>query len=154
MLVWPVGAHIERVATMSEPFTTQQQAFLGDQTPYPLEAFEFVRDGLEETAKAVHAQTWGSMELDRHINGSELCIGLRDLAIRRWGSLARTVLTCWSIRSTSDFGRLVFYLIDAGIFAKTADDSIADFSNVFDFDEAFHVGDLQTQAWPDAAQRT
>ena len=32
---------------------------------------------------------------------------------------------------------MVFNLIGAGIFGKTEEDSIEDFKNVFDFDEAF-----------------
>ncbi|HEX8076591.1 MAG TPA: Minf_1886 family protein, partial [Chthoniobacterales bacterium] len=48
-----------------------------------------------------------------------------------------TVLSYWGIRSTEDIGHMVFNLIGAGIFGKTEEDSIEDFKNVFDFQEAF-----------------
>ena len=48
-----------------------------------------------------------------------------------------TVLSYWGIRSCEDVGHMVFNLIGAGIFGKTEEDSIDDFKNVFDFQEAF-----------------
>jgi uncharacterized repeat protein (TIGR04138 family) len=36
-----------------------------------------------------------------------------------------------------DFGRIVFAMIDAGMMRKTDEDDLADFDNVFEFDEAF-----------------
>lgn len=104
-------------------------------------AFDFVREGLQHTVERVH----GEMDLSdfdpddetRHVAGADLCLGLRDLAIRRYGMLAKTVLGRWNIRETADFGRIVFAMIDAGLLRKTEDDSFDDFVGVFDFDEAF-----------------
>ena len=75
--------------------------------------------------------------LCRHVSGADLCEGLRELALHRWGMLARTVLTRWNVRRTLDFGRIVFALVDSGWMQSTADDSLEDFREVFDFKSAF-----------------
>src|SRR5688572_5805494 len=73
----------------------------------------------------------------RHISGAELAGGVRDLAIERFGPMARTVLEHWGIRSTIDVGRIVFALVEASILIKQEEDSLDDFENVFDFEAAF-----------------
>jgi uncharacterized repeat protein (TIGR04138 family) len=50
------------------------------------------------------------------------------------------VLTRWNVRRTVDFGRIVFALVDNGWMAKTDDDNIDDFRDVFDFKTAFEAG--------------
>lgn len=107
---------------------------------FPLEAFEFVREGLAHTITLVHGED-AARELmpseDHHVSGRELCLGLRDFAIERYGMLACTVLERWGIRSTHDFGRIVYALIDAQVLRKSDSDSLEDFDGVYDFDEAF-----------------
>ncbi len=73
----------------------------------------------------------------RHISGRELAEGVRDLAIERFGPMARTVLEHWGICTTGDVGELVFALVDTGILIKQDEDDPADFANLFTFDEAF-----------------
>jgi uncharacterized repeat protein (TIGR04138 family) len=51
--------------------------------------------------------------------------------------MVMTVFDSWGVHSCEDIGNMVFNLIDAGIFGKTEEDSIEDFKNVYDFDEAF-----------------
>lgn len=107
---------------------------------YAPEAFRFIQEGLAHASRMVHGE--GSpgapgAEENRHVSGRQLCLGLRDYAVRQYGLLARPVLNRWGVRKTEDFGRLVFAMIDAGLLRKTDDDSIEDFNNVFDFDEAF-----------------
>ncbi len=77
------------------------------------------------------------LEEPRHISGRELVEGVRDLAIQRFGPMARTVLEHWGIRATSDVGELVFALVEAGILIKQEEDELSDFADVFSFDEAF-----------------
>ena len=48
-----------------------------------------------------------------------------------------TVFQNWGIHCCEDIGCMVFNLIDAGIFGKTEEDSIDDFKDVYDFEEAF-----------------
>lgn len=105
--------------------------------PYPVEAFNFVREGLSFTSTRMHGDRESAAGVDRHINGQQLCLGLRDFAIQQYGLMAPVVMDHWHVRRTDDFGRIVFAMIDEGLMSKTADDSIADFRAVFDFDEAF-----------------
>jgi uncharacterized repeat protein (TIGR04138 family) len=104
---------------------------------YPIEAFEFVRDGLGYTVSRIHEQPESMPQLSRHVSGQQLCLGLRDHALDRWGMMAATVLHSWNIHRTDDFGRIVFAMIEHGVMSKTPQDSLADFRGVFDFGEAF-----------------
>ena len=105
--------------------------------PYPIEAFAFVREGLNYVVEAVHDDPESMSEQERHISGQQLCMGLREMAISKYGLLAPVVLEHWGVRRTCDFGRIVFAMIDAGLMTKTSRDSMEDFQAVFDFDEAF-----------------
>ena len=105
--------------------------------PYPMEAFSFVREGLTFTAEQLHGDPQALPEGDRHISGQQLCLGLRDFAIERYGLMAPVVLEHWNVRRTEDFGRIVFSMIEHGLMCKTDDDTLEDFKAVFDFDEAF-----------------
>lgn len=73
----------------------------------------------------------------RHISGRELALGVRDLALEKFGPMARTVLGHWGIHSTEDVGAIVFALVDCGILIKQPTDSPEDFRDVFDFEEVF-----------------
>jgi len=75
--------------------------------------------------------------LNRHVTGQQLCLGLRDLAIERWGWMARVVLAHWGVHSTRDFGRIVFALVENQILSKQPTDSIHDFDRGYDFRDAF-----------------
>jgi uncharacterized repeat protein (TIGR04138 family) len=105
---------------------------------YPLDAFAFLHDGLALAVERVHGDKPAEPG-QRHVSGPQLCNALRDLAIERWGMLARTVLARWRIRRTIDFGSMVYLLVDNGFMQKTPDDSLEDFRGVYDFDEAFRV---------------
>ena len=73
----------------------------------------------------------------RHISGRELAEGCRDLAIERFGLMARSVLEYWGIRSTRDLGEIVFALVECGVLVKQDGDCVSDFEGVFCFNEAF-----------------
>lgn len=73
----------------------------------------------------------------RHLTGQELAESVRDLAMMRFGPMARTVLEHWGIRSTLDLGEMVFALVECGVLIKQEGDSPDDFEAVFDFEEAF-----------------
>ena len=75
----------------------------------------------------------------RHISGAELAEGVRELAMERYGPMARTVLEHWGIHATDDLGEIVFALVDCGILIKQDDDRKEDFRGVFDFEEAFEA---------------
>ena len=46
----------------------------------------------------------------------------------------------WGINRTEDWGNIVFNLIDAGLMSKTDNDSLDDFRDVYDMDEALVRG--------------
>jgi len=73
----------------------------------------------------------------RHLSGRELALGCRDLALERYGVLARSVLEHWGLTSSASIGEVVFALVDVGLLSAQPTDSAADFLDVFDFHEAF-----------------
>jgi len=73
----------------------------------------------------------------RHINGRELALACRDLALERFGVMARMVLEHWGVRSTSDLGDVVFTLVELDLLMSQASDTRGEFVDVFDFDQAF-----------------
>jgi len=96
---------------------------------YVPEAYKFVLDGLDYELKRLSRR--------RHLSGQELAEALRKLALRRFGMLARSVLESWGVRTTGDFGEIVYVLIRHGILRRRREDSKDDFKNVYDFHEAF-----------------
>jgi uncharacterized repeat protein (TIGR04138 family) len=74
-------------------------------------------------------------EQQRHVTGQQLCEAIRRYAVQQYGLLAKSVLNEWGVRSTNDFGEIVFNLIDIGQMKKTESDRREDFDNVFAFDE-------------------
>ncbi len=87
---------------------------------------------------ALHAVI-GELTEPRHISGAELSEGVRELALERFGPMARTVLEHWGIHGTEDVGRVVFAMVDHGILVKQEGDRPEDFADVFDFEEAFEL---------------
>jgi uncharacterized repeat protein (TIGR04138 family) len=77
------------------------------------------------------------LQVRRHITGRELAFACRDLAIERYGIMARIVLEKWGIGSTDDIGAVVFTLVDLGFLASQPSDTRDQFSDVYDFPEAF-----------------
>jgi uncharacterized repeat protein (TIGR04138 family) len=73
----------------------------------------------------------------RHLSGRELAEGCRDLALARYGVVARLVLEHWGLRTTLDIGEVVFTLVETGLLMSQPHDSKDDFVGVFDFHSAF-----------------
>jgi uncharacterized repeat protein (TIGR04138 family) len=90
----------------------------------------------KELAEAIDS-AGGCEKINRHVSGRELCWGLRDFALERWGLLARVVLESWRVKDTYDFGKIVFGFIDFDLMRKQPDDDVEDFHEVFSFQEAF-----------------
>jgi uncharacterized repeat protein (TIGR04138 family) len=109
-----------------------------------------VLDRLQERHPRFHARSYifvlqalhrviQSLEQPRHVTGQELARGVRELALDRFGPMARSVLEHWGIHDTEDVGRVVFAMVEQGILIKQDGDHPDDFSDVFDFEEAFEV---------------
>ncbi len=82
----------------------------------------------------------GRLETRRHVSGAEVAHAVKELALERYGPLARTVLEHWGIHSTGDMGEIVFALVECGILVKQPEDSREDFEGLFGFEEAFEQG--------------
>jgi uncharacterized repeat protein (TIGR04138 family) len=108
---------------------------------FKLEAYQFVRMGLTyaqdvlEMGEAVDGVAEDDAgRVPRHVTGRDLCLALKQLAHEQYGRMAKLVLASWGLRSTSDFGEIVYNLIRIGEMSKSESDHRADFDDVFDFD--------------------
>jgi uncharacterized repeat protein (TIGR04138 family) len=116
---------------------------------YKQEAYHFVRAGLGYAQEVltmgreaeIHQQADDRTPL-RHVTGQDLCWALRQFAHEQYGLMARLVLADWGVRSTSDFGEIVYNLIRVGVMSKSPTDRRADFDDVFEFDQSL-VRDFQ-----------
>lgn len=102
---------------------------------YEPAAYYFVRKALDHTLKERkkdHPEKKG-----QHVSGPELLDGIRDYCLEQYGPMSRTLLEHWGLRECKDFGRIVFNLVDYGVFGKTENDSLDDFEGNWTFHEAF-----------------
>jgi uncharacterized repeat protein (TIGR04138 family) len=130
---------------------------------YKLEAYQFVREALSygqnmlglgevrasedepagdaPAAETSEAEPAGSEDweppAERHLTGQELCEAIREYAVDQYGLMAKVVLNSWGLHATSDFGEIVYNLINIEMMKKSKTDRREDFDNVYDFDEAF-----------------
>ena len=116
-------------------FDLKLEQILEKDSRYSREGYQFVRDGLDFTRKIVNRENPGVER--KHVSGQEMLDGIRQLALQQFGPMAATVLAEWGITRCSDFGEIVYNMIDIGLFAKTDKDSREHFENGYDFDTAF-----------------
>jgi uncharacterized repeat protein (TIGR04138 family) len=93
-------------------------------------AIKFVYEGLGYTAKNVASEP-------KHVSGQTLCQGLKELALEKWGRLAMLVLNTWGIKTTNDFGDIVYLMIRHEWMSAQPNDSVDDFNDVYDFKTVF-----------------
>jgi uncharacterized repeat protein (TIGR04138 family) len=112
------------------------EAHIRDRRPYKAQAYLFVLGALEFTLdKLGRKGKPETPEAVRHVSGQELSYGIKDYAVAQFGPTARMVLDNWGIKTTSDFGRIVYDLIDLKLLGKNEQDKIEDFDNVFNLDQ-------------------
>jgi uncharacterized repeat protein (TIGR04138 family) len=104
-------------------------ALLAKDPRFKPEAYVFVHDAL--------GHTWSRLDVHRHVTGRELLDGIKDLALQRYGPMARAVLNSWGVHTTDDIGAIVFNMVNADLLSKTDEDRIDDFHAVYDFDDVF-----------------
>ena len=108
---------------------------------YHPSAYRFVSAALPYAQKILNRTSSVGMEGEgAHITGPELLEGIRQFALDNFGLLTLSVFRRWGIRSTDDFGRIVFELIDRGEMRKTDRDQLSDFYGVYDFEDVFDRG--------------
>jgi len=115
-------------------FAEALESVVGSDPRYQRDGYIFLRDALDFTTKQQKKVKGVSV---RHVTGPELLDGVRQYALKEFGPMVMTVFDSWGIRCSEDIGHMVFNLIGAGVFGKTEQDSIQDFKNVYDFEEAF-----------------
>jgi uncharacterized repeat protein (TIGR04138 family) len=100
------------------------------------QAYLFLKDALDFTLKRAQEENGGAA---RHVSGQELVEGFRDLALQEFGPMAGTLMEVWGLRCSRHIGEMVFHLIEEQMFGRQDSDSLDDFDQVIDFDEAFVV---------------
>jgi uncharacterized repeat protein (TIGR04138 family) len=103
---------------------------------YDPESYSLVMSALDFTTKKLGRRG--------HVTADELLEGIKDYAIDQFGPMARTVLEYWGIKTTDDFGEIVFNMINVGMLGKTEKDSKKDFHNKFDFRVVFDKAAIYT----------
>ena len=132
---------------MSQPHPILQ--LLRDDPRYKIDAYQFVRDALSYAQDVL--EMGGSQPTDltqdeledetqprveAHLTGQQLCVAIRQYALEQYGLMAKTVLNSWGIHSTSDFGEIVYNLIEIGLMKKSKHDRREDFDGVYEFETA------------------
>src|SRR5437763_6036508 len=115
-------------------FAEALDAVVDTDARYHRDGYMFLRDALDFTTKQQKKVKGVSV---RHVTGPELLDGVRQYALKEFGPMVMTVFDSWGIHSSEDVGHMVFNLIGAGIFGKTEQESIEDFKDVYDCEEAF-----------------
>jgi uncharacterized repeat protein (TIGR04138 family) len=110
------------------------ERILAKDSRYSRDAYAFIREALDFTQKQISREHQGPI---RHITGQELLDGIRRFALQQFGPMAVTVFEDWGVMRCSDFGEVVFNMVDSGLLAKTEKDSREDFQNGYDFASAF-----------------
>ena len=115
-------------------FAEALESIVANSPRYHRDGYIFLRDALDFTTTQQKKIKGVSV---RHVTGPELLDGVRQYALKEFGPMVITVFDSWGIQSCEDIGHMVFNLIGVGVFGKTEEDSIKDFKNVYDFEEAF-----------------
>jgi uncharacterized repeat protein (TIGR04138 family) len=101
----------------------------GKDTRYQINAYDFVLNGLEFYLTSLGEK--------RHVSGQELAKGLLVFSHKQFGLFAPKVLDQWGIKTTNDFGYIVYNLIEIGIMSRQPGDSVEHFFDVIGFDDYF-----------------
>ena len=117
-------------------FAEALELIIAEDPRYDHEAYIFLRDALDFTIKQLKKN---KEDPTRHVTPPQLLDGVRQFALKEFGPMSTTVFSYWGVKNCGDFGEMVFNLIRIGIFGKTETDTIEQFQNHYDFEEAFVV---------------
>ncbi|MFC1643672.1 Minf_1886 family protein [Chlamydiota bacterium] len=115
--------------TEKKYFTILEKQIVLDNSKYDVDAYQFVLEALNHFLK--------KLKKVRHISGKELLKGIKEFGLKEYGPMAKTVFNHWGVNTCEDFGEIVFSLIENGLLKKNDNDSLEDFTNGYDFKEAF-----------------
>ena len=102
---------------------------------YHQAAYFFVLEALDYTIANLGRYDRGGEE--RHVDGTELALGIGRYAIFRFGPLADRVFARWGVSTSDDLGEIVFNMVDCGLLNSRPEETRADFAGAFDFGERF-----------------
>ncbi|MCP4549074.1 MAG: hypothetical protein GY835_21670 [bacterium] len=88
---------------------------------YAPEAYVFLMDALERVRRDMHCSG--------HVSSEELLGSIHKMAHDRFGPMAPLVFEGWGIKSSADFGSIVFELVEEGVLLNRTEDTIEDFLN-------------------------
>jgi uncharacterized repeat protein (TIGR04138 family) len=120
---------------MDEDILDRVEAVAEADGRYQKAGYLFLYEALEHTV-----EKFGKAVLpkdQRHVSGRDLLQGISEYGLEQFGPLTQAVFAHWGIRQTSDFGRMVFNLVEAELMRKTPQDCVEDFAEVYDFAEEF-----------------
>lgn len=115
-------------------FEASVNQILAKETRFEAGAYFLVREALDFTIDRIAKESDGE---NRHVTGKELLLGFRDYTLREYGPMSATLLHDWGLEECRHVGEIVFLFIEEGIFGKQDSDTLEDFCDVFDFQEAF-----------------
>ncbi len=101
---------------------------------YQPEAYLFVGEAVLFTAKRLKRSPSGP---NRHVSGAELLRGIRDFAIEQYGPMAGEILRNWGLSDSVSIGNVVFNMVGEKLLGAREEDSIEDFKDKLNFEEAF-----------------
>ena len=103
---------------------------------YAADAISFVYEGLGYTVRLLKLDSDEAGQ-SRHVSGQELSRGIGELAMQKWGRMAKAVLNSWGLHTTRDFGEIVYLMISNKWMSAQPEDRVEDFDNVYDFEQFF-----------------
>lgn len=121
---------------MQEDFLDQIDEVAERDGRYQKAAYLFIYDALQHTVGKLGKT--GLTKEQRHVSGRELLSGISEHGLSQFGPLTRSVFNSWGVRTTQDFGEIVFTLVQSNLMSKTAEDDLVDFTDVYDFAEEFN----------------
>ena len=114
---------------MKDPYSPIFDNICEEDPRYKRDAYIFVMEALSFTQK--------KFKRPKHVSGDELLDGMKELLMDKYGPLAISVLEHWGIKSTDDFGNIVFNLINGKVLSKTEEDNLESFRDRYNFETVF-----------------
>ncbi len=128
---------------MHHGFLESIRQIVRDDPRYDIDAYLFLREALDHAVRIFNKPSEGPA---RHVSGRELLEGIRQYSLAEYGPMTRRVLESWGIRTTEDFGEMVFNMVERGVLGKTDEDKKEDFRGVYDFQTVFEKPYLPREA--------
>jgi uncharacterized repeat protein (TIGR04138 family) len=117
---------------MDEEFYSIISTIYAKDSRYYPDAYEFVMEALSFSQV--------KFKKSKHISGEELLTGIKALLLKKFGPMTVQVLKHWGIKTTDDFGNIVYNLVENKVLARDTHDHYDSFKNAYDFDEVFIKG--------------